>query len=178
MDTKQKKIALVIANEGFQQIEYMIPRDMLSNDGIKIITVSDKPTVAIGKDKSTVDVDIILDQVNPFHLDGFFLIGGPGALEHLNTPKVHDLLKQFQILKKPYGAICISTRILAQAGVLNGKNATGWNGDQKLADIYAKYNVHYVTDKLVVVDDQVITATGPEAAEEFAIAILKLVTGL
>lgn len=175
-NNKHKKVALVIASNGFQQTEYGVPKEMLSNDGIKIITVSDKPTVAIAKDKSVVDVDITIDQVNPLDLDGFFLIGGPGALEHLDTPKVHDLLNQFEILKKPYGAICISPRILAHAGVLMGKKATGWNEDQQLEQIFKKHGVTYISDKPVVIDNLVITATGPNAAEEFALAILQLVT--
>jgi protease I len=175
---KQKKIALVIASEGFQQIEYNIPREILSNDGIKVITVSDKPTVAVAKDKSVVDVDITLDQVNPLDFDGFFLIGGPGALEHLDIPQVHDLLNQFLVLHKYIGAICIAPRILARAGVLNNKKATGWDHDQQLEKIFAQYGVTYVTDKPVVIDDHVITAVGPEAAEEFALAILHALTGL
>lgn len=169
-----KKIGLVIANQDYQPIEYGIPKDILSDNGIKVITISDKPTIAIAKDNSSTNVDVTLDKVITLDLDGLYVIGGPGAMEHLNISKMHDLLQQMSALGKSYGAICISPRILAEANVLNNKKATGWDEDLKLESIFKKYNVKYEKNKPVVVDDKVVTATGPAAAQEFALAILKV----
>ena len=78
-----------------------------------------------------------------------------------------------KLLKKPYGAICISSRILAAAGVLSGKKATGWDDDNKLAHIFKKHNVEYIKESIVI-DENVVTAIGPSAAQEFAQGILKV----
>lgn len=168
-----KKIAFVVASIGYQPVEYGVPYQILDSDGIKILTVSDKAGVAQAKDSSTTVVDLTLEQLNPVDFDGVYVIGGPGAMLYLNTPRMHDILRQMQILKKSYGAICISPRILAQAGVLKEKNATGWNDDNNLAQIFKQHDVNYVHQD-VVVDGNIVTATGPGAAQEFALAILKI----
>lgn len=169
-----KKIALVIAHEGYQQVEYGIPLEILASENIDVVTASDQSGTATAKDSSTTVVDLMVEQLNPMQLDGVFLIGGSGALECLNKHAVHTLLQQMMALKKPYGAICISPRILAEAGVLTGKKATGWDEDHKLAEIFAAHKVTYEHHP-VVIDGNVVTATGPEAAQAFAQGILKVV---
>ncbi len=172
---EKKTVILVIAHEGYQQIEYGITRDVLMRKGIEVITASDLPGRATGKDSSSTDVDITIDDINPDNIDGLFLIGGPGALPHLDTDAVHTLLQQLMALKKPYGAICIASRILAQANVLGGKKATGWDGDDKLEEIFKNYAVTYVR-RPVVTDGTIVTATGPDVAQEFGEAIARVLT--
>ncbi|HEX4068608.1 MAG TPA: DJ-1/PfpI family protein, partial [Candidatus Babeliales bacterium] len=75
---------------------------------------------------------------------------------------------------KPIGAICIATRILAKAGVLRDKYATGWNEDGLLNAIYAENGVHYLPEEKVIVESNVITATDPSAAQQFGEHIVEL----
>lgn len=174
----KKNVVLLIAHEGYQQIEYGLPREILaSTTNINVITASDEAGTAIAKDSSSSTVDMTVEQIKPTEIDGLFLIGGPGALDCLNTPQVHTLLQQMMALEKPYGAICISSRILAQAGVLGKKKATGWNGDNKLEGIFKKHGVTYVHQP-VVIDGKVVTAEGPDAAQSFAQAIVKVLGSL
>ncbi len=174
----KKNIILLIAHEGYQQVEYGVTREILASESnIHLITASDEAGTALAKDCSSSVVDITVEQIKPTECDGLFIIGGPGALACLDTKPVHALLEQMMALGKPYGAICISSRILAAAGVLGGKKATGWDDDKKLAGIFKKHGVTYV-EQPVVVDGTVVTATGPEAAQSFAQAILKVVGNL
>lgn len=170
----KKTVVLVIAHEGYQPIEYGVTREVLINKGIQVITASDEAGTAIAKDSSSTHVDVTIDKINPEKIDGLFLIGGSGALTYLNTEPVHTLLQEMMALEKPYGSICISSRILAQANVLGGRNATGWNDDHELEDIFRNYAVTYI-QKPVVIDGNVITAVGPQAAHGFGEAIAKLV---
>ncbi len=171
----KKNVVLLVAHEGYQQIEYGVTREILaSTTNVTVLTASDEAGTAIAKDSSSSVVDLTVEQIKPTEIDGLFLIGGPGALQCLDTPQVHTLLEQLMALQKPYGAICISSRILAAAGVLGGKKATGWNEDHKLEGIYKKHGVTYVKEP-VVIDGNVVTATGPEAAQSFAQAILKVI---
>lgn len=169
-----KKILLIVAHEGYQHIEYNNPKEILTNAGFKVVTASDKDEYAVAKNKSKTKVDLTIGEINPEDYAGIFLIGGPGALDHLNNKKVHELLKKIKKLDITFGAICISPRILAQAGVLEGKNATGWDDDNELAEIFKSHKVNYIK-KPVVIDEKVITATGPSAAKEFAEAIIKVI---
>jgi putative intracellular protease/amidase len=76
-------------------------------------------------------------------------------------------------LGKPIGGICLGVRVLAHAGVLTGKRATGWNGDNALPEIFKEYGVNYVKEPCVV-DDDIVTAIDPSAALEFAENIITI----
>ena len=170
----EKKVALIIAQNGYQHIEYGIPKRMLDEVGIAVVTVSTERGTATGNDGSTTTVDETLATLTVSDYDGVFFVGGPGALEHLENQTCYTIAQKAVQADIPLGAICISTRILAQAGVLTNKQATGWNGDNELGDIYRKYKVDYINQD-VVVDGNIITAVGPHAAQLFGKTIIKLV---
>jgi protease I len=167
-----KTVILLVAQEGYQPMEYGVTQEILASAGVGVITASNKPGVALATDSSTTMVEMTLEQINPTLYDGLFLIGGQRALEFLDNSVVYTLLQEMKALNKLYGAICISPRILAHAQVLGGKKATGWNKDHQLETIFKKYAAIYVPQEIVV-DGNVITASGPEASQAFAQAILK-----
>lgn len=169
-----KKVLLVVAHAGFQEHEYLATREELEAADIQVITSSDKSGQAIGHDGNAVDVDINLNQINPREYDGIYLIGGGGALDHLNTPEVHKVLSEFFALNKPYGAICISPLILAQAELLQNKKATCWNKNEKAQAVLEAHGAEFV-DEHVVTDGNVVTANGPDAASDFGKAIVKII---
>jgi len=170
-----KSILLVVAYEGFQQVEYNEPKKILQDQGFTVVTASTKPGAAVAKDGSTTPVDILIDTVKVTDYVGIYFIGGPGALEYLDNETSYTLLKQAAHHKIPFGAICISPRILAAAGVLKGKKATGWNDDNELQSIFKEHGVIYEKTG-VVVDGNIITATGPKTAQDFGKAIAKLLS--
>lgn len=175
MATKEiqgKKVVLVIASEAFQPIEYGVTKDVLEEAGVKVITASDRAGGAVGTDNSVTPVDISIDELNMADYDGFFLIGGNGAMEKLDNGTVYKLINQAIKRHIPYGAICIATRILAKANAIHGKEATGWNGDNALLAIYNAHNVKLI-DKDVVIHGLLVTAVGPSAAELFGKAIIR-----
>ena len=169
-----KKVGLVIASEGFQYDEYSLTKEIIeSSNEAEVITISNQVgTAAANDNKNVITVDSTLEQVDTTKLDGLFFIGGPGALQNLDNSKSYNLLQQMNILKKPLGAICISVRILAKAGVLINKNATGWNDDGLLQNIFKQNRVNFIENKLVVTDGSIVTAQGPNVAVEFGREIL------
>ncbi|MFZ5953739.1 MAG: DJ-1/PfpI family protein [Candidatus Dependentiae bacterium] len=171
-----KKVLLVIAYDGYQPVEYGIPKKTLQQAGFQVVTASNKAGIATAKDQSTTNVDITLEQVNVADYEGIFFVGGPGALDNLDHEASYDLINQAFRQEKIIGAICIATRILAASGVLTAHAATGWDGDDKLADIYREYEVYYLPDQKVVTQGNIITATGPEAAQDFADQIVRMLT--
>ncbi len=168
-----KKILLIVAGEGFQHQEYLDTAKVLVDAGFVVVTASDRAQIAIAKNGMQVAVDVLLEKVDPINFDGIFFIGGPGALEHLDNQESNRILNEVMILERPYGAICIAPRILARAHVLVGKRATGWDGDEELAKIFAQNNVAYIREP-VVVDGNIVTANGPAAAHDFGEAIRAL----
>ena len=170
---KCKTAVLVIASRGYQPTEYGVTKDILEKNGITVVTVSNKAGTARADDGSSTTVDKTLDNLTLEDFDGIFFIGGSGALLHLNKPISHSLLQEAVKNNKIIGAICISPRILAQAGVLVRKHATGWDGDGQLSKVFNAYGAIH-TKKEVVVDGNIVTATDPTAATGFGNAIVKL----
>lgn len=169
------KILFLIAYEGYQPIEYSVTRAVVANAGIGVVVASNKKGNALASDGSTTPVEILVDNAKAADYDGIVIVGGPGALECLDTAPVYELIRAFFTAKKMVSAICISSRILVSAGVLVGKKATGWDDDSQLADLFKRHDVIHVKQP-VVVDGSIITATGPAAAKAFGEAIVTFMT--
>lgn len=175
-DLPIKKVLFIIASRGFQPIEYGIPRQILESENIKVYTASDAKDQlgnAISSDNSFVKVDYILEEVKVKDFDGIFIIGGPGAMEHLDNERTYRIIREIdKQINKIYGAICISPRILANAEVLDDRKVTGWDGDKQAKSYLEDAGAQYINEA-VVVDRNIITANGPKSAQDFAKAILE-----
>lgn len=173
--TYAKTAVLVVAHRDYQPKEYNDTKQLLEQAGITVITASNKAGTAIGADSSRTAVDKTVAELNPDMYDGIFFIGGPGALGNLDNNTSYSILKKTAAEGKIFGAICISPRILAKAGVLTNKKATGWDGDNQLAKIFSRYGVQYIRKNVgTVIDGNIITATCPLAAQDFAQGIINL----
>lgn len=168
-----KKVLLIVSSTGYQPVEYEATKAVLEKSGIEVATGSNKLGEAKAVDGTTAAVKVKISEVNLNDYNALFFIGGQGALAGLDNKDSYSLLRAWQASGKPFGAICISPRILAKAGVLKNKKATGWDGDGKLAEVFNEFGVEYVREN-VVVDGNVITANGPQAAEEFGQAIVTI----
>jgi protease I len=168
-----KKILFIIAHEGFRAEEYNVPKKILEGADIKVVTASDRDGAAVSSvDRQKAGVDLVLENVNVADYDGIFIIGGPGASQYLENEQVYRIAREVAASGKIFGAICYSTRILAHAGVLKGRKATGWNKDDELPKILLAVGAEYMPDPAYV-DGNLITANGPAAAEEWGRKILE-----
>ena len=169
----EKKVVLIVASSGFQEHEYQATRAALEHAGYAVTVACDKPGLATGHAEARVEVDTVVSDVHPHQYAAFYIIGGPGTLHCLDNDVTYKLLNEVFALQKPYGAICIAPRILANAHVLRNKKATGWNNDGHLEDIFSNNQVTYVHEP-VVVDGTIVTADGPKAADDFGDSIVKI----
>ncbi|MCH7759391.1 DJ-1/PfpI family protein [Patescibacteria group bacterium] len=171
----QPNVLLIIAAEGFQDLEYQGTRKALEEKNIKVTVASSIKGKAIGKFGQEVNIDQTIDQVEVNDFEAIVFIGGPGAVEYINNVAAQQLAQAAIEKDKVLGAICIAPSILAQAGVLKDKKATVWSSDldQSNIKILKDQEVEYV-DQSVVVDGKIVTANGPAAAEEFGQTIAEL----
>jgi protease I len=169
-----KKALLIIAHEGYQQVEYNTPKELLMSAGIIVETASNKPGTAVAKDGSKTSIDMVLTDVAVGQYDAIVFIGGPGAMDNLDNEDSYAIVRHAVEDGIPLAAICIAPRILAKAHILTNKRATGWDGDGQMSDMFFIYGVEYVKED-VVVDGLIVTATGPHAAQEFGRQILTLI---
>lgn len=165
-------VVIIIASNGYQPIEYAIPKKILEQAGFMVTVASDKLGLATAADQSTTEVDLTISHIIIDHYAAIIFVGGPGAMEHLDNQTSYSLIKSAQQAKKLIAAICITPRILAKAGILKGRRATGWDNDGELALIFKEYGITY-EHRPVVVDGSIITATGPSVAQEFGTKIVE-----
>ncbi|MFC1724057.1 DJ-1/PfpI family protein [candidate division KSB1 bacterium] len=106
----------------------------------------------------SITVDILLDDVNLDDYDCLFFPGGSGPANMLNDyPQITDLVVSAYNKNILIAAICHGPLVLAEAGILNGIQATGYEDTQ---DTIVNNGGIYVTEKIVV-SGRVITGNWP-----------------
>lgn len=174
-DLIDKKIAIIIAFKNFRDEEYFIPRKILEEAGAKIEVVSNEVGTAFGVEGLQVNTNTKLSDLDISNFDAVVFVGGPGALDNLNNQDSYRVIREAVKQNKVLAAICISPVILAEAGVLNGKKATVWtNPLNKEPKKILEENGAIFTEQNVVVDGNIITANGPDAAAEFGKKLVEI----
>ena len=165
-----KKILMIIAHQNFRDEELLIPKKLFESEGYNVVIASTSLKPAKGMLGAVVTPQILIDQVRVEDYDAIVFVGGVGAQEYFNNSVAHKIAKEAVSKGKILAAICLAPRTLAEAGVLKGKKATVWVSEGKTLEAKGAY----YTGKPVEVDGNIVTGSGPQAAEEFGKTILKL----
>ena len=165
-----KKVYVFLA-DGFEDVEALIPIDVLRRGGVDVTTVSisDFPLVNSAHGVN-VEADIMIEQGDFSDADLIFLPGGmPGATNLFANKDVCKAVVDQYAAGKKVAAICASPAVvLAPLGILEGKKATCYPGFE---NVLAENNASYTGD-LFTVDGNVTTGEGPAAAFPFAYELL------
>jgi protease I len=161
-----KPALIVIAQEGFQDVELAGTRKGLTDAGFEIVLASTETGECIGKFGGKENASIALRDVIVSDYDRIAFIGGPGAHALAKNIEALNVARAVAKANMPLGAICIAPTILAAAGILRGKKATVWDKDGEQERFLTEHGATY-TGEPVTVDGLVVTGNGPEAAEEF-----------
>lgn len=165
-----KKVLMVIANNKFQDYEYSKPRAVLEGLGCEVEVASSKGGECVGCFGLRVSDSKSIAEVSGGSYDAVVFVGGPGAPEEfLGNDEYLHLAKEAKII----GAICIAPMLISDSGVVKGKKLTSWNRDADKQKKYIEGNGGIFVDQPVVVDGNLITANGPESAEEFGKALAR-----
>jgi len=161
----------VFLADGFEDVEALIPVDVLRRGGVEVVTVSitDFPLVQSAHGVN-IEADMQFDACGFADADLLMLPGGmPGAANlYAHEGVCKAVCDQFAAGKK-VAAICAAPAVvLAQLGILEGKKATCYPGFEK---VLAEAGATYTAD-LVTVDGNVTTAEGPAAAFPYAYELL------
>ena len=173
LKVQTKKAAMIIAFEDFRDQEYFVPKEILEKGGIGIKTISTKKGIAIGADGGEVEINFLIREIDLKNFDAIVFVGGPGCLENLDNKNSYRVIRETITQNKILASICISPIILAKAGVLKGRKATVWANslNKEPVKILERNGAEFIDEK-VVQDGNIITANGPDAAEEFGKKIL------
>lgn len=161
-----KKALIIIAQSGYQDHELEGTQKGLEAADFEVVLASKEAGPCEGKFGSGVEAAVAMRDVDVADYDRIAFIGGPGAAPLADDGDALKLANDAARAEMPIGAICIAPTILAKAHILEGKEATVWDSGGEQAAILEQYGATY-TGQNVTVDGTLITANGPEAAEEF-----------
>jgi protease I len=172
-----KNVLMIIAPNDFRDEELLEPQRILTEAGAKVVVASTKAGEAKGMLGATVTPSTTVDKENASKYGAVVVVGGMGSPEHLwENEQVHKLLQDALNQHKVVAGICLSGAVLAKAGVLRGCEATVWATPESTLAL-EQGGATYKRDH-VVHDGNVVTADGPEAAKDFAQAIIKAMSAV
>ncbi|MGM9641803.1 MAG: DJ-1 family glyoxalase III [Eubacteriales bacterium] len=151
---------------GFEEIEALMPLDLMRRAGLSVTTVGVGGKLVTGSHGITVQADITDRDFADEAPECVILPGGmPGTTNLDASAVVHAALSRAVARGALICAICAAPMILGKLGLLRGKKATCFPGFEKYLDGAA-------VGGRVVRDGNIITAIGMGAALEFGIEIV------
>lgn len=165
---------LVLLAQGCEELEAITVIDLLRRAGIEVVAAglqagpvtASRGTVLVPDSTLEAELDTTFDMV--------VLPGGlPGAQYLEEDQRVRDLLQRQAAAGHFVAAICAAPKVLAAAGLLDGKRATAYPGAVNAAD----FPRMTLNSDPVVVDGRVVTSRGPGTAMDFALCLIEQLMG-
>ncbi len=155
----------------FNNVEFFTVKNFLEKNKIRIFITSDSNSICKSTTGQIVRADINLYNIHESNFCGIVLIGGAGARQYWHNSLLQKVVVKFNQAGKIVAAICSSSIIIANAGVLQNMPATCCD-ENKIELI--KAGVEY-KDVPIVAKNNIITAKCSTASLEFADTILQLI---
>ena len=165
---------LVPLAQGCEELEAVTVVDLLRRAGIEVVTAGLDAQPVTASRGMTLLPDMTLEMALQQRFDMVVLPGGLPGADHLgDDPRVIRLLQEMAASDAYTAAICAAPRVLARAGLLDGKRATSYPG---ALDIETVPGIEYL-ETAVVTDGRVITSRGPGTAMDFALVLIETLVG-
>ena len=165
---------LVPLAQGCEELEAITVIDLLRRAGIEVVSAGLDEQVITASRGTRLVADIDLDKALERDYDMVVLPGGlPGAENLEKDHRIQALLRKMAGNEQFTAAICAAPGILARAGLLDGRKATGYPGVLERTGI----SCIEACDEPVVIDGNMITSRGPGTAMDFALTLIGLLSG-
>lgn len=162
------KRVIIFFADGFEEIEAISVVDILrrANVLVDMCSITGNESV-IGSHQISLKCDLSINDVIVSDYDACVLPGGmPGADTLSKNQQVKNIFVEMNKAGKLCCAICAAPMALYKFGLLSGKTCVSYPGFLEYEDVIKGAGK-------AAKDGNIITATGPAAATEFAFEILK-----
>jgi len=158
---------------GFEDIEALIPLDIMRRGGVDFQTVSVTGSLMVESAHGvTIKTDLLFEEADLSDADLLMLPGGlPGATNLNEHTGLKNALVEQNKRGKMVSAICAAPLVLGGLGLLKGRRATCYPSFEKYMT-GAEY-----THELYTIDGNIITGEGPAATLPYAYALLSMFKG-
>lgn len=166
--------ALIVLAPGCEELEAVTLIDILRRGDVELTSAGLAPGPVTASRNTVLLPDTLLDEVLNRSFDALILPGGePGATHLQNDRRVIDLMQRMAAADKYVAAICAAPRVLALAGLLDGRRATCFPGaiDPKT---YPRIRLE---NRAVIIDGNIATSRGPGTALDFALELVRVLQG-
>jgi 4-methyl-5(b-hydroxyethyl)-thiazole monophosphate biosynthesis len=161
------KHVITILAEGFEEIEAVTFIDILRRAHIQVTVLGLKSFEIKGAHDIRIRADHLLADFKESY-DGIILAGGqPGTTNLMKSENVLRIIRTAHEKGLLIGAICAAPSILAEAGILDGYNATCYPGVEE------RLGKAVFIEEPVVKDRTIITSRGVGTAIDFAIELVR-----
>jgi protease I len=163
MRLKGRKVVLLAENL-YQDLELWVPYYRLKEEGAEVTVVgTGSSRTYTSKNGYPVDVQKEAKEIDMSQYDGVVIPGGYAPDLMRRYPEMVRIVREAHQKGKVIAAICHAGWMLASAGILKGKKATGVFA---IKDDMVNAGAHYV-DEEVVRDGNLITSRKPDDLPAF-----------
>jgi 4-methyl-5(b-hydroxyethyl)-thiazole monophosphate biosynthesis len=164
--------AAVFFADGFEEVEALMPVDLLRRAGVEVTMVGVSGREVVGARGVTVVTDLLVEEFAG-EVDLMVFPGGmPGAANLAASQYVLDLIPKHLEADKPIGAICAAPAVLlGQNGYLDHKEFTCYPAHADKVPL-GKYS-----EDPVVTDGLFTTSRGVGTAADFSLKLIALLMG-
>ncbi|HDP89834.1 MAG TPA: DJ-1/PfpI family protein [Thioalkalivibrio sp.] len=165
---------LVPLADGCEELEAVTIIDLLRRAGIEVVTAGLVAGPVTASRGTVLMPDAELDAVLGREFDMVVLPGGQPGSDHLEAdPRIQTLVRQMAATGRYVGAICAAPKVLASAGLLQGRRATSFPGVLDALDLPDTT----LTQNAVETDGLIVTSRGPGTAMDFALDLIEKLAG-
>lgn len=165
---------LIPLAQGCEELEAVTLIDLLRRAGIEVVSAGLDNQPVTASHGVVLLPDVALNVALRQEFDMIVLPGGMPGTTHLgNDSRIIALLQKMARENRYTCAICAAPIVLAEAGLLAGKTATGYPGG---IDCMNLPETTFSADP-VVRDGKVITSRGPGTAIDFALELIEVLAG-
>jgi protein deglycase len=162
---------LVPLAEGFEETEAITVIDLLRRAKIPVTTVFLKSNPVTGRSQIKVLADKDFSSVSPDEFTAIYLPGGAGA-DKLNThERVISFVQRIFAKGGVVSALCAAPKVLAHAGIMDGKNATCFPGTEK------EMPSVNITRAPYILDGNILTGLALGTSVSFGLKLVELLAG-